>query len=100
MEILQKLKEDRAKLKANDPLESEGGWVNVEDQGYYKLRSFTPKLGKIGRVKMAIDRNNQEELYSIEIWSEYECLLLEFYSNYEDCLDGLIKYETVQFETI
>lgn len=94
MEILQKVKEDKAKLEIHDPLESEGGWANVEDQGYYTLRTFTPKLGKIGWVKIA-ENKDPDKLYSIEIWSDAECLLLEFYSDYEDCLDGLIKYETI-----
>jgi len=94
MEILQKLKEDKAKLEIHDPLESKGGWANVEYQGYYTLCSFTPKLGEIGWVKIA-ENKDPDKLYSIEIWSDAECLLLEFYSDYEDCLDGLIKYETI-----
>jgi len=91
MEIYKKIKDSTTKEVQEDPLKEKGGWLNVEDQGYKTLKEFIPKLGNLGRVKKAIDNLNKD-LYCIEIFSRNECLLLEFYDLYEDCLDSLIKY--------
>jgi len=92
MEIYSKIKNDNAKVVKTDPLKEEGGCLNVEDQGYYLLGLYEPLLGGTLRVKKANDENLTEAIYLIEIFYEGDCLLLEFYDTYEDCLDSLLKY--------